>query len=177
MTKFDERLKLSVVKQCLSGKWTYAEVARRNTISETTVRSWVAFYERHGAAGLRQKFEHYDAQFRLQVLKQMWKHQWSYKEAALAFDIRSSGCLAVWERCYHSGGIDALKPRKRGRPPKMPDFPDTPMSPPASDEGRSKEDLLAEINQLRMENAYLKKLEALVQAQKQQRATTRKKRK
>jgi transposase len=177
MTKFDEHLKLSVVKQCRSGKWTYAEVARRNAVSETVVRSWVAFYEHHGIAGLRQKFEHYDAQFRLKVLKQMWKNHWSYKEAAVAFDIRSSGCLAVWERCYHSGGIDALKPRKRGRPPKMPDFPDTPPQTSADDKGRSKEDLLAEINQLRMENAYLKKLEALVQAQKQQPVTARKKRK
>jgi transposase len=41
----------------------------------------------------------------------------------------------------------------------------TPAIPP-DDDNRSREELLAEVNQLRMELAYLKKLEALVQAQK-----------
>jgi len=44
------------------------------------------------------------------------------------------------------------------------------------DATRSREELLAEVNFLRMENAYLKKLKALVQQQEQQ-TTARKKRK
>lgn len=59
----------------------------------------------------------------------------------------------------------------------MPDFPNAQTPTTTDDESRSKKDLLAEIDQLRMENAYLKKLEALVQQQKQQKATARKKRK
>lgn len=177
MTKFDEKFKISVVEQYLSGTDGWATVARRNGVSTTMVKQWVASYRQHGIAGLKKQFQHYDAQFRLRVLRQMWKKQWSYQETGLAFGIRSPGCLAVWERCYHSGGIDALKPRKRGRPPSMPDAPTTPPPPSVNDETRSRADLLAEINQLRMENAYLKKLEALVQAQKQQPATTRAKRK
>jgi transposase len=46
---------------------------------------------------------------------------------------------------------------------------------PPEDEHRSREDLLAELNHLRMENAYLKKLQALVQARQSQ--TLRKKHK
>jgi transposase len=42
-----------------------------------------------------------------------------------------------------------------------------PASPP-DDDHRSREELLAEVNQLRMEVAYLKKLEALVQARPKQ---------
>lgn len=42
---------------------------------------------------------------------------------------------------------------------------------------RTHDELVTEVNQLRMEVAYLKKLRALVQAQQQQRTTTRKKRK
>ncbi|CAL60541.1 Transposase IS3 family, part 1 [Herminiimonas arsenicoxydans] len=173
MTKFDEKFKISVVEQYLSGTDGCAIVGRRNGVSTTMVTRWVASYQKHGIAGLRKKFQHYDAQFRLRVLRQMWKKQWSYQETGLAFGIRSQGCVAVWERCYHNGGIDALQPRKRGRPPRMPHSPVTPLPSSVNDETRSREDLLAEINQLRMENAYLKKLEALVQAQKQQRATTR----
>ena len=177
MTKFNERFKHSVVKQCESGKLTYSAVAKRNGVSATMVKLWVALHERHGAAGLRKKFDHYDAAFRLRALKQMWKNHWSYGETAIALGIRSSGCLAVWERCYHSGGIDALKPRRRGRPPQMSNLPNAQTPTTTDDESRSKKDLLAEIDQLRMENAYLKKLEALVQQQKQQKAITRKKRK
>ena len=59
----------------------------------------------------------------------------------------------------------------------MPDFPNAQTPTTTDDENRSKKDLLAEIDQLRMENAYLKKLEALVQQQKHQKATARKKRK
>jgi transposase len=39
---------------------------------------------------------------------------------------------------------------------------------PPDDDQRSREELLAEVNQLRMEVAYLKKLEALVQARPKQ---------
>ena len=40
-----------------------------------------------------------------------------------------------------------------------------PSSPPVEDT-RTRDELVAELNYLRMENAYLKKLEALIQAQK-----------
>jgi transposase len=49
--------------------------------------------------------------------------------------------------------------------------PDT----PPDNEHRSRDELLAELDYLRMENAYLKKLQALVQARPQQ--APRKKRK
>jgi transposase len=45
------------------------------------------------------------------------------------------------------------------------------------DETRTREELLAEVNFLRMENAYLKKLKALVQQQRERQTTARKKRK
>jgi len=177
MTKFSEQLKLQVVKQYLAGSSGYMMVARNNGIHESFVRKWVAAYRQHGVKGLAKKFEHYDAQFRLRVLRHMWKHGLSYAQTAAFFDIRSQGCISVWERCYHDGGIDALIPRRRGKSPKMPDT-QPPQSPsPADDQNRSREELLAEINQLRMENAYLKKLDALIQSQQQQRSVVRKKRK
>jgi transposase len=53
--------------------------------------------------------------------------------------------------------------------------PTTRPTPSDDDEKRSREELLAELQHLRMENAYLKKLRALVQAQ--QKATPPKKHK
>ena len=63
---------------------------------------------------------------------------------------------------------EALTPRPKGRPRRMSDSPSPQkINSPADDASRSREDLLEEVHQLRMENAYLKKLKALVQAEQQ----------
>jgi transposase len=128
------------------------------------VRKWVGLYRLHGADGLRKKFTHYNAEFKLAVLQHMWSNELSYGATAAAFNIRHHGAVGVWERCYHDGGIDALMSRRRGKPKKMPAPQDTqsPLSP--NDAERTREELVAEVNQLRMEVAYLKKLDALVRA-------------
>lgn len=177
MSKFSEQFKLQVVKQYLAGNSGYLAVARSHGIHDSFVKKWVAAYRQHGAAGLAKKFQHYDAAFRLQVLRHMWDNDLSYGQTAAVFDIRSQGCLATWEHCYHEGGIEALIPRQRGKSPKMPDSQTPQPSSPADDQNLTREELLAEINQLRMENAYLKKLDALIQSQQQQRSVARKKRK
>lgn len=141
------------------------------------VRLWVRLYEAHGEAGLKRRSATYSAAQKLAVLQHMWAQELSYKQTAAAFDIRSPGHISNWERCYHSGGIDALRPRQRGRPKTMPDSQSPKPPLPVDDDTRTREELLAEVSHLRMENAYLKKLDALVQTQQKQRAIARKKRK
>jgi transposase len=80
------------------------------------------------------------------------------------FDIRDANRIAQWKGQYDSGGIEALTPRRRGLPVKQPKRPA--VHSPKTDEARTREDLLKELNYLRMENAYLKKLDALIQADK-----------
>ena len=107
----------------------------------------------------------FSASQKLEILQYMWVNQLSYMQAAAHFNIRSPGVIPGWERCYHSDGINALAPRQRGRPKKMPDLPPPKQKLPIDDDTRTREELLAEVNHLRMENAYLKKLKALVQQQ------------
>lgn len=178
MSKYSEQFKLTIVQQYLSGTAGSKQIAHEHNLPHSTVRRWVSLHRAHGTDGLAKKFSHYSAEFKLSVLQRMWDDDLSYGQVAATFNIRNPGCLSHWERCYHSGGLDALAPRKRGRPKKMPLLPNT--EPPESlpdPAGRTHDELVAEVNHLRMEVAYLKKLEALVQAQKQQRRTTRKKRK
>jgi transposase len=177
MTKYNEQFKRAVVQQYMSGTAGYKSVAQRHDLGHSTVRKWVAFHRRHGEAGLAKKFSHYSAAFRLSVLQHMWDNHLSYVQAAAEFNIRNAGSIGQWERSYHSGGIDALNPRVRGRPKKMPDSQPPKAQLPSDDESRTREELVAEVNHLRMEVAYLKKLRALVQAQQQLRTTARKKRK
>jgi transposase len=177
MSKHTEQFKLAVVNRYLSGKAGYKVVADHFGLPFSTVRRWVGLYELHGIAGLEKKFAHYNAEFRLSVLQHMWDRELSYGQVAAVFNIRNAGCIGQWERCYHSGGLDALAPRKRGKPKNMPIPKDKiPESLPDPEE-QTHDELVAEVNQLRMEVAYLKKRRALIQAQQQQQTTTRKKRK
>ncbi len=167
MSKYTKQFKLAVVKRYLNNSTSLNAIGQHYCINGSIVGSWVKRYEQYGADGLGKKFSHYNLEFRLTVLRHMWDQQLSYGETALVFDIRSPGCLGVWERSYHRGGIDALTPRTRGRPKNMSAAP-TPKPPSTKeDESRSREELLAEVAYLRMENAYLKKLKALVQQQAQ----------
>lgn len=95
----------------------------------------------------------------------MWDNHLSYRETAAYFDIRKTSALGEWERLYHIGGIEALSPGKRGKFKKMRGTSSIAIKS-GNDETRTREQLLEELNYLRMENAYLKKLEALIQASK-----------
>ena len=167
MAKYSDEYKLTVVEQYLGGTDGLKTVGDQYGVKKGLLQEWIASYRVHGAVGLRKKYSHYSAEFKLSVLKHMWDNKLSCRETAAFFNLRGSSCLTTWERCYHSGGIEALEPRQRGRLRTMPDTGS--KSPPSPDEDkRSREDLLAELNHLRMENAYLKKVEALVRSKQAQ---------
>jgi transposase len=175
MSKFDEQFKLKVVKEYLSGTVGYKSVAQRNGLSYSLIKRWVHFYQQHGVAGLaKKKIIHYNADFKMSVLQHMWDHELSLTQVAALFNIRNAANVSNWERCYHDGGIDALIPLSR-HPNRMSDSTRPKPSLLTNDKTSTREVLLAEVLQLRMEVAYLKKLRALVQSQKQERATARKK--
>jgi transposase len=88
----------------------------------------------------------------------------SCRETAAVFDIRNPASIGIWKRQYDSGGIQALQPRSRARTVKQSKSSPAP-DVPRPDEARTKEELLEELNYLRMENAYLKKLDALIRSE------------
>jgi len=167
MAKYDEDFKFKVVKSYLSGDGGSKAVGQTYGVSHSQVRRWVSRYQQHGIAGLRKKFSHYSAKFKLTVLRDMWRSHLSCSQVAARYDLRvSTSAIRDWERKYHEGGLDALASKPKGRPPKMA----TPTAPkpaaPAVDAKRTREELLTELEYLRAENAYLKKLDALIQAKK-----------
>lgn len=168
--KHTEQFKLAVVEHYLASADGYKAVARHHGVALSLVKRWVAFYRHHGAGGLkRQPRSRYSAEFKLSVLQHMWDNNLSYAETSVHFNIRAQCCVGMWERSFSEGGSEApISPDQR-TPTTMPDpqknlVPSTEASP--DDETRSREELLVELNYLRMENAYLKKLEALVQAKR-----------
>ena len=95
----------------------------------------------------------YTGEFKQMVVETMMQEKLSYCEAARQFDISDHSRVTSWERIYLTEGPDGLYIERRGRgskgrPTKLPK--------------KVEEDLLKEVQRLRAENAYLKKLQALV---------------
>lgn len=83
----------------------------------------------------------------------------SLLETCIQFNIRSTGTLTKWIAQYDEKGAEGLV-RKETKP--MLPMAKTPKKPKTKDE-----ELLEELASLRAENAYLKKLYALIQADKE----------
>lgn len=165
MTKYNLALKQALIQECLSAHSVH-EVALKHDISPSMLRRWVKGYEKHGAAGLIAKYSHYDAQFKLKVLQCIEQDGLSAQQACIQFDIRGPSSIREWKRLYDEGGVEALHPH-RAREFSMPRKPSkkSSVSPPiASDSELTPEQMLEELEYLRAENAYLKKLDALIQA-------------
>jgi len=168
MAKHNEDFKRAIVQEYLAGSRGYRALGAKYEVDQATIRKWVTSYHHHGDAGLCKKFSRYSAEFKLSVLQRMWKEELSCRQAIALFDIRGgTGVVSTWERQYHEGGLDALKPKPRGRPTTM-TRPDTPKPElPMPEEARTLEQLEKENELLRAEVAYLKKLDALVRTARQ----------
>ena len=96
----------------------------------------------------------YTGEFKQKVVETMMQEKLSYKEAARQFEVGDDKRVAAWERIYLEEGAEGLYIERRGRGSKG--------RPPKRLKPEVEEDLLAEVQRLRAENAYLKKLNALV---------------
>jgi len=161
MAKYDERFKLKTVEQYLSGNRSCCEVASASGLEESQLRRWIASYREHGQAGLAKKFSHYSAQFKLEVLERVRRDDLSDSQAAALYDIRSVGDIGKWRRQYDEGGVGALEPKRRGRKPMPHKHPPVPVP-----QDMTVEQLREELAYLRAENDYLKKLKALIDAER-----------
>ncbi len=167
MAKYDEQFKISIVREYLDTQLGHKALAKKHALAPAMVRRWIKWFEVYGEDAFQKKFSHYSSEFKHSVLQYMWDNELSYGQIAVHFDIRHPGAVSQWESSYRTGGIEALQPRPRGRPKSM-SAPKAKHENGSDSNGRSHDDLLAELEHLRMENAYLKKLQALVQARPQQ---------
>ncbi|MFF2450842.1 IS3 family transposase [Neobacillus sp. NPDC058068] len=155
MAKFKTEDKLVAVQQYLEGVGTYASIGASIGTSENIVRTWVLQYEHHGEEAFKKSYTSYSAQFKLDVLNYMNDNGTSPNETAAIFKISSPALIRKWRIQLETQGIDALESKKKGR---LTMKKDTKKSKPV--EG-SIDSLQAELDRLRMENAYFKKVECL----------------
>ena len=133
-------------------------LGKKYCIHPSTILRWVHLYEIHGEKGLTGGTGSYSGEFKVHVVEYMHKNHMSVVGTANYFCIPSESTVAKWERIYYEEGRDALLQERRGRKrmdKKKPVKPKRDLN--------QNEDLLAEVQRLRAENEYLKKLNALVQ--------------
>ena len=158
MSKYSTEFKLQVVKYYEENHCGYDTTAKYFNVGYACVQRWVNKYKVHGVKGLIRNQQQYDGNFKKNVVEYMHNNHLSLQETAIHFNLAGDWIVSKWERIYYEEGPQALYEERRGRNKTM---NSKPRKKKLSKE--VEEDLIAENQRLRMENEYLKKLNALVQ--------------
>lgn len=116
MKKYQTEFKLKVVKRSLAGDGGAKLLARRRSVPEEMIRTWVSHYRLRGVDGLRPKRCTYSAQFKLKALSHQDHEQLSSRQVAAIYDIRNPTQVVVWRRKLDEGGVEALGNREQEQP-------------------------------------------------------------
>lgn len=84
-------------------------LARRWSVPEEKIRTWVSHYRLHGIAALQPKRSVYSAHFKLQVLTHQDRERLSSRQVAAIYDIRNPNQVVAWRRVFDGGGVAALE--------------------------------------------------------------------
>lgn len=152
--KYSYEEKLEAVLRIINDGMSIRESARILGASSTNVRMWKELYLTHGPESLKYKRITYDGAYKLAVVEYMYQNNLSILETAVHFGITQSSLVGKWVRLYKEKGTAAFSAgnsemKKHQQQKKMKET--------------NKETLEEEVLRLRMENEYLKKLQALVQ--------------
>ena len=143
-----------MVQSLLAGEGGAKLLARRWSVPEEKVRTWVSHYRLHGIDGLRPKRSAYSVQFKLQVLAHQDREQLSSRQVAALYDIRNPNQIVIWRRNLDQCRLQACETRNEEQP-KM--KPERRSAAPSSTVVADTEKTLREENdRLRAEVAYLK---------------------
>jgi transposase len=170
--KYHYEFKLQCVEEVLKKNRSKESVAIEKGISQTNLGRWVNFYLKHGKEGLLpRKNQNYSPCFKLKVVRTIDRKSLSLGEACLFFNIPNDSIIINWQRKFKEHGVSGLEHQPKGRPKSM-------IYKRAKKKSTKpltrEEELLLEIESLRAENALLKKLQALIQAEEAEQNKKRK---
>lgn len=162
MSKYSAQFKFKVVQAYLK-LGGLKRLAQLYSINTSDIRNWALAYQANGMPGLQKRgYQRYTLEFKIAVLEYMKRNLISARPAAAHFNIAAPSTITIWQRLYNEGGIAALQSKPKGRPP-MPKQSEIAALLARSSSELTHEELLRKAQYLEVENAYLKKLEALAQ--------------
>ena len=128
-------------------------------------------YRAFGEDGLKRSRaqQTYSFEFKRSAVECYLSTEASYQDVALAHGLNNPSMLVRWTKEYRSGGVDALKPKPKGRAPTMPrKMKVCPQYLPQDETAQQLKALQDENLRLRIEVAYLKELRRLRLQEKMQ---------
>ena len=158
MSKYSKELKQEVVNAYLAGEGGYKSLAKRfGVVHHSSIARWVIVFNKSGEKGLAKKKikPSYSVKFKLDVLNYRLRTGDSFQEVALKYDISGPSIIWTWSKKYHDEGLEGLS-REKGRP----SMSNKSKNKSTKNELTREEQLEKEIELLKAENAYLKKLRA-----------------
>ena len=159
----EEKLKM-VLEYKKSGFTPTVEGCSRTTMRNRIVM-WSRVYELYGENGLEHRSRHWTYEDKINAVQRVLNGE-SYHEVAHSLGMSSHTRVMAWHRKYLELGWDGLKLDGRGRKRKM----GNKSNKPSKSKSQAEEivELRKRLEYLEAENAYLKKLAALVQQRKAQ---------
>ena len=156
--RYTKEFKLECIRKHKAGERIDDPGGCKHETFHNKVRRWERIFDALGEVGLEHKKPKRTWQEKMNLIQRVLDGE-SIQSVALSNGIQCD-LLSKWYKIYQESGIDGLKLDRRRRPPKMAKKPKT------SNETKTKEELEKELEYLRAENEYLKKLNALVQKRK-----------
>lgn len=163
MKKYDLEFNLQVVQSFLAGDGGAKLLARRWSVPEEKIQTWVSHYRLQGLDSLRPKRGAYSSQFKLEVLAHQDREQLSSRQVAAIYDIRNPNQVVVWRRTLHEGDA-AMQGNGQQADPELKE--QRPAVGTGTEPLNDPNSLREENERLRAEVAYLKKLQALIRAKR-----------
>lgn len=159
-TKFSVSFKEALVKELLQGRIGSTALSAKHGISARYLRRLAKRYEDHGSLSHQGSNNSYEKAFKIACVLSVIKKRLSLSEATTHFGIRSDITLVHWMKLYGEFGEEGLETTKMGRQKSM----SVPKKKKKKESSTSESSALQEeLEYLRAENAYLKKLSALIQ--------------
>lgn len=167
MAKYRFEFKKKVVMEYLQAKGGLAYLSKKHGISstgnKTMLLKWVNACKEFGDDGLRnsRKNDIYSFEFKIHVVELYLSTEVSYEELALTLGMNNPPLIATWVNDFRIAGLDALRPKKKGRKKslesennkeKIVPSPENASVDPSAEQVKQLED---ELLTLRIENAYL----------------------
>lgn len=157
--KYDFETKLKAVLSKKAGHLIDEPYGEINRHWRDKVRMWERYYDVHGEEGLKRHYNKHGFKERLKLVKEVLGGK-SIQQTSIDNNIEMAA-IFKWVNIYRQIGIDGLKLDKK-RSPRMPKIKKELKDKIKSNDKPSKF-TDEEIEYILAENAYLKKLQALVQ--------------
>ena len=103
--KLNAEEKVRIAEDCIEGRISQAEAARRVGVDESSIRGWIAKYKSEGSYGLWQteKNRVYSEELKLQAVTEYLAGSESLREICKKYRIRTKTQLRAWIKVYNSG--------------------------------------------------------------------------